>query len=81
MKMSQEQKTVGPTCEATNPFEMVQHRIDAVCDRIKINEACHLRLREVLEMSQSEKVGLREAVYVLVLKRIADAMQSRGIFP
>ena len=36
---------------------------------------------EVLEMSQHEKVGMRDAAYMLALKRIADAMQARGIFP
>ncbi len=32
--------------EVTNAFEMVQQRIDAVCERINICEVCHLRLKE-----------------------------------
>jgi len=36
---------------------------------------------EVLEMSQREKVDMRDAAYVLAIKRIADAMEARGIFP
>ena len=36
---------------------------------------------EVLEMSQSEKVDMRNAAYMLAVKRVADAMETRGIFP
>jgi glutamate dehydrogenase (NAD(P)+) len=36
---------------------------------------------EVLEMSQREKVNMRNAAYMLAIKRIADAMEARGIFP
>jgi len=36
---------------------------------------------EVLEMSQREKVDMRNAAYMLAIKRIADAMEARGIFP
>ncbi|MBA7530117.1 Glutamate dehydrogenase [subsurface metagenome] len=36
---------------------------------------------EVLEMSQSEKVDMRNAAYMLAIKRIVDAMEARGIFP
>lgn len=36
---------------------------------------------EVLEMSQREKVDMRDAAYMLAIKRIADAMEARGIFP
>jgi len=36
---------------------------------------------EVLEMSQQEKVNMRNAAYMLAIKRIADAMEARGIFP
>jgi len=32
--------------ETSNPFEMVQQRIDTVCERANICEVCHLRLRE-----------------------------------
>lgn len=36
---------------------------------------------EVLEMSQHQKVDMRDAAYMLAIKRIADAMEARGIFP
>ena len=36
---------------------------------------------QVLEMSQRQKVDLRDAAYMLAIKRVADAMQARGIFP
>ncbi len=36
---------------------------------------------EVLVMSQSEKVDMRNAAYMLAVKRVADAMETRGIFP
>ena len=36
---------------------------------------------EVLGMSQREKVDMRNAAYMLAIKRITDAMEARGIFP
>jgi len=36
---------------------------------------------EVLQMSQSKKVDMRNAAYMLAIKRIVDAMETRGIFP
>lgn len=44
--MSAKQQVESAVREVTNPFEMVQQRIDAICERIKIWEPCHLRLRE-----------------------------------
>lgn len=44
--MNQQMQSVGPVCEITNPFEMVQQRIDAICERIGTCEVCYLRLRE-----------------------------------
>jgi glutamate dehydrogenase (NAD(P)+) len=44
--MSKKTQPRGATCEITNPFEAVQQRIDAVCERLKTCETCHLRLRE-----------------------------------
>jgi len=44
--MSQQMQPAGQVCEVTNPFEMVQQRIDAICERIGTCEVCHLRLRE-----------------------------------
>jgi len=36
---------------------------------------------EVLEMSQRQKVDMRDAAYMLAIRRIAAAMEARGIFP
>ena len=36
---------------------------------------------EVLEMSQRQKVDMRDAAYMLAVKRIADTMEARGTFP
>ncbi len=36
---------------------------------------------EVLEVSQRKKVDMRNAAYRVALKRIASAMETRGIFP
>jgi len=36
---------------------------------------------EVLEVSQREKVDMRDAAHMLAIKRIADTMEARGIFP
>jgi glutamate dehydrogenase/leucine dehydrogenase len=37
--------------------------------------------QEVLAMSQCEKLDMRMAAYMLAIKRVADAMEARGIFP
>lgn len=34
------------SCKIANPFEAVQQRIDAICERLNCSEVCHLRLRE-----------------------------------
>ncbi len=47
----------------------------------QLETVMHNAFREVLEMSQSEKVDMRNAAYMLAIKRIADAMEARGIFP
>ncbi len=36
---------------------------------------------EVFEVSQREKVDMSEAAYMLAIKRIADTMETRGIWP
>lgn len=36
---------------------------------------------EVLEMSQHRKADMRDAAYMLAIKRIVNAMEVRGIFP
>jgi len=42
-----------------------------------MNNAFH----EVLEISQREKVNMRDAAYMLAIQRLAYAMTTRGIFP
>jgi glutamate dehydrogenase (NAD(P)+) len=50
----------------------VNHKLQAVMDN-----AFH----EVLALSQREKVDMRNAAYMLAIKRITDTMKARGIFP
>ena len=50
----------------------VNHQLQVVMDNA---------FREVLEVSQREKVDMRNAAYMLAIKRIADTMETRGIFP
>jgi glutamate dehydrogenase (NAD(P)+) len=38
-------------------------------------------LKEVWSVSQGEGVPLRQAAYMLAVRRVADAIQTRGIFP
>ena len=44
--MSEKQRAIVSRSEATNPFVMVQQQIDAICEKIKVSETCHLRLRQ-----------------------------------
>ena len=52
---------------------------DEVNKRLRdiMNNAFH----EVLEVSQREKVSMRDSAYMLAIDRIARAIQIRGIFP
>lgn len=52
---------------------------DEVNQRLEhlIDNAFH----EVLEMSQCQKVDMRDAASMLAIKRIADTMETRGMFP
>ena len=52
--------------------EEVNQRLEHVMD-----DAFH----EVLEISQREKVDMREAAYMLAIGRVAKAMMIRGIYP
>jgi len=47
----------------------------------QLETVMHNAFHEVLEMSQQEKVNMRNAAYMLAIKRIADTMEARGIFP
>jgi len=50
----------------------VNHQLRAVMDNA---------FNEVLEMSQHKKVNMRDAAYMVAIKRISDTMETRGIFP
>ena len=50
----------------------VNHQLQVIMDNAFL---------EVLQMSQSKKVDMRNAAYMLAIKRIVDAMEIRGIFP
>jgi glutamate dehydrogenase/leucine dehydrogenase len=47
----------------------------------KLEERMMKTFKEVYELSQREKVHMRTAAYMLALKRIADAIRIRGIYP
>jgi len=44
--MSERRQSVVSQSEAPNPFVMVQQQIDTICEKMKANETCRLRLRE-----------------------------------
>lgn len=66
-------------------FEWVQGtqsffwREEEVNNRLK--EVMDKAFHEVLEVSQREKVTMRDSAYMLAIDRIARAIQIRGIFP
>ena len=47
----------------------------------ELQRAMHNAFYEVLNMSQREKVAMRNAAYMLAIKRLVDAMVVRGIYP
>ena len=47
----------------------------------RLQEIMDNAFHEVLEVSQREKVSMRDAAYMLAIDRIARAIQIRGIFP
>jgi glutamate dehydrogenase (NAD(P)+) len=44
--MSEEGQLTDLECEVTSAFGAVQQRLDAICERIRICQTCHLRLRQ-----------------------------------
>ncbi|HBR10121.1 TPA: glutamate dehydrogenase [Candidatus Acetothermia bacterium] len=44
--MVQRSQGESAVCEAANPFEGVQRRIDAICERMNIDQGIHARLRK-----------------------------------
>jgi len=66
-------------------FEWVQGLQSFFWSEDEVNRQLQMVLdnafHEVLSMSQCEKVDMRMAAYMLAIKRVADAMEARGIFP
>jgi glutamate dehydrogenase (NAD(P)+) len=48
---------------------------------VKLREIMIKAFHEVLDMSQKEKVDMRTGAYMLAVRRVADAITHRGIFP
>ena len=66
-------------------FEWVQdlnrdHWSEAVVNA-KLREIMVRAFGEVLSMAQREEVNMRTAAYLLAVKRVADAMELRGLYP
>ena len=66
-------------------FEWVQdlnrdHWSEAVVNA-KLREIMVKAFGEVLSMAQREEVNMRTAAYLLAVKRVADAMELRGLYP
>jgi glutamate dehydrogenase (NAD(P)+) len=47
----------------------------------KLEEIMKRSFREVLATSQEKQVNMRVAAYILAIKRVADAIMIRGIYP
>jgi glutamate dehydrogenase/leucine dehydrogenase len=66
-------------------FEWVQdlnrdHWSEAVVNA-KLKEIMVKAFGETLAMAQRESVNMRTAAYLLAVKRVADAMELRGLYP
>jgi glutamate dehydrogenase (NAD(P)+) len=66
-------------------FEWVQGLQSFFWNEDEVNHQLQMAMdnsfHEVLGMSQHEEVDMRNAAYMLAIKRITDAMKTRGIFP
>jgi glutamate dehydrogenase (NAD(P)+) len=66
-------------------FEWVQGLQSLFWNKDEVNEQLEKVMgnafHEVLEVSQREKVDMRNGAYMLAIKRIEEAMLARGIFP
>ena len=66
-------------------FEWVQGLQSFFWNEEEVNRQLEMVMKnafhEVLEVSQCEKVDMRSAAYMLAIRRIAEAMEARGIFP
>jgi len=48
---------------------------------VQLREIMTKAFHEVLKVHEKEKVDMRTAAYLLAVKRVADAIEHRGIFP
>jgi glutamate dehydrogenase (NAD(P)+) len=66
-------------------FEWVQDIQSFFWEEDEVNSRLHRIMTrsysEVREITRAENVTLREAAYMLAIRRVADAVQTRGIFP
>ena len=65
-------------------FEMVQNAYMFYWDEAEVQEKLDKRItaayRSVLNTSRDYKINMRQAAYVVAVKRVVDAMKSRGWF-
>ncbi len=47
----------------------------------KLREIMVRAFGETLDMAKREEVDMRTAAYLLAVKRVADAMEMRGLYP
>ena len=66
-------------------FEWVQDLQSFFWEESEVNQRLHRIMvrsfQEVLAGAEREKVGLREAAYILAVGRVAEAVRVRGIYP
>jgi glutamate dehydrogenase (NAD(P)+) len=66
-------------------FEWVQDLQSFFWEESEVNQRLHRIMvrsfQEVLAGAERDKVGLREAAYILAVSRVAEAVRARGIYP
>jgi glutamate dehydrogenase (NAD(P)+) len=66
-------------------FEWVQDIQSFFWEEDEVNNRLHRIMsrsyEEVRETARNQRVPLRDAAYMLAIRRVADAVQTRGIFP
>jgi len=49
--------------------------------RVRLHDVMQRAFEEVWSLSETEQIDLRSAAYMLAVRRVAEAIESRGIFP
>jgi glutamate dehydrogenase (NAD(P)+) len=49
--------------------------------RVRLHDVMQRAFEEVWSLSETEQIDLRSAAYMLAVRRVAEAIDSRGIFP